>query len=173
MQHHSGMANYSAMPNETPGTGSVEHALAAFEDVRKRIEDLHAPDFLNIDITMPQAKILRLVESSAELHMSELVRRLGVSLSTISGHVDRLVEHGLLERRTDPADRRQGLLVPTAAAHEIAERFRQLSSTQLRRLLDRMSRDERLDVVRAFGHIARAVEQDVLDRATDPERMNR
>jgi DNA-binding MarR family transcriptional regulator len=161
------------MTNEMPEPGSVEHALAAFEDVRKRIEDLHVPEFLNIDITMSQAKILLLVESAAELHMSELVRRLGVSVSTISGHVDRLVEHGLLERRSDPADRRQVLLAPTAAAHELAERFRQLNTTQLRRLLDRMSRHDRLDVVRAFGHIARAIEEDVLDRATDPERMNR
>jgi DNA-binding MarR family transcriptional regulator len=161
------------MTNEIPEPGSVEHALAAFEDVRKRIEDLHVPEFLNIDITMSQAKILLLVESAAELHMSELVRRLGVSVSTISGHVDRLVEHGLLERRSDPADRRQVLVAPTAAAHELAERFRQLNTTQLRRLLDRMSRHERLDVVRAFGHIARAVEQDVLDRAADPERKNR
>jgi DNA-binding MarR family transcriptional regulator len=167
------MENCSSMANEIPEPGSVEHALAAFEDVRKRIEDLHVPEFLNIDITMSQAKILLLVESAAELHMSELVRRLGVSVSTISGHVDRLVEHGLLERRSDPADRRQVLVAPTAAAHELAERFRQLNTTQLRRLLDRMSRHERLDVVRAFGHIARAVEQDVLDRAADPERMNR
>jgi DNA-binding MarR family transcriptional regulator len=163
------MGNYSSMTNEIPETGSVEHALAAFEDVRKRIEDLHVPEFLNIDITMSQAKILLLVESAAELHMSELVRRLGVSVSTISGHVDRLVEHGLLERRSDPGDRRQVLLAPTAAAHELAGRFRQLNTTQLRRLLDRMSRHERLDVVRAFGHIARAVERDMLDRPPDPK----
>jgi DNA-binding MarR family transcriptional regulator len=167
------MANYSAMANEPsgshPGDGSVEHALAAFEALRKRIEGVHVPEFLNIDITMSQAKILLLVESSGELHMSDLVRRLGVSVSTISGHVDRLVEHDLLERRADPIDRRQVLLRPTPAALELVERFRQLNTTHLRRLLDRMSRHERLDVVRAFGHIARAVEQDMLDRAPDPK----
>lgn len=168
------MANYLAMTNEPTGSdpagsGSVEHALAAFEALRKRIEGLHVPEFLNIDITMSQAKILLLVESAGELHMSDLVRRLGVSVSTISGHVDRLVEHGLLERRADPIDRRQVLLQPTPAALELAERFRQLNTTHLRRLLDRMSRHERLDVVRAFGHIARAVEQDMLDRSPDPK----
>lgn len=167
------MANYSAMTNESPGSGSVEHVLAVFEGLSKRIEHIHVPEFLNIEITMSQAKILLLVESAAELHMSELVRRLGVSVSTISGHVDRLVEQGLLARRPDPADRRQVILAPTAAAHQLAERFRQLNTTQLRRLLERMSRDERLDLIRAFGHIARAVEQDVLDRTADPERKNR
>jgi DNA-binding MarR family transcriptional regulator len=159
--------------SDPAGDGSVEHALAAFEALRKRMEGLHVPEFLNIDITMSQAKILLLVESSGELRMSDLVRRLGVSVSTISGHVDRLVEHGLLERRPDPIDRRQVLLHPTSAALELVERFRQLNTTQLRRLLDRMSRHERLDVVRAFGHIARAVERDMLDRPPDPKGMTR
>ena len=39
--------------------------------------------------------------------MSDLVARLGVSLSTVSGLVDRVVDHGLATRREDPADRRQ------------------------------------------------------------------
>jgi DNA-binding MarR family transcriptional regulator len=164
------MTNYPAMTNETPGAsareGSTDHVLAVFEDFRKRIEGVHVPAFLNIDITMSQAKILRLLDGARELRMAELVRRLGTSLSTVSGHVERLVEQGLVERRDDPADRRQVLVAPTPAAAELAERFRELNATQLRRLLDRMTRPERLDVVRAFNHITRAIER---GERTDPE----
>jgi DNA-binding MarR family transcriptional regulator len=94
--------------------------------------------------------------------MSDLVRRLGISLSTLSGHLDRLVEQGLVIRRDDPADRRQVLVSPTPAAFELFERFHELNLAQLRRLLDLMTRDERLDVVRAFDHINRAIEASTL-----------
>ena len=80
----------------------------------QRLADSHAPEFLEIDVTMPQAKLLYLLGAAGELHMSELVARLGVSLSTVSGLVDRVVDHGLATRREDPADRRQVLVGPDA-----------------------------------------------------------
>jgi DNA-binding MarR family transcriptional regulator len=147
--------------------GSTEHVLAVFEEFRKRLDELHMPEFLNIDVTMAQAKILRLLETEGELHMSELVRRLGISLSTLSGHVDRLAQQGLVVRRDDPADRRQVVVAPTAAAFELFERFHELNLAQLRRLLDLLTRDERLDVVRAFHHITRAIEASTLAAGTE------
>ena len=60
--------------------------------------EANSPEFLEIDITMPQAKVLYLL-TAGDLHMSELVARLGVTLPTVSGIVDRLVEHGLVGRR--------------------------------------------------------------------------
>ena len=44
--------------------------------------------------------------TAGDLHMSELVARLGVTLPTVSGIVDRLVEHGLVGRRAVESDRR-------------------------------------------------------------------
>jgi DNA-binding MarR family transcriptional regulator len=152
------MAKYLPMTDEHNPDGSIEHVLTVFEEFRRRVDELHIPEFLNIDVTMAQAKILRLLETEGELHMSELVRRLGISLSTLSGHVDRLVLQGLVIRRDDPADRRQVLISPTPAAFELFERFHELNRAQLRRLLETLSRDERLDVVRAFHHMSRAIE---------------
>jgi DNA-binding MarR family transcriptional regulator len=138
--------------------GSVEHVLDVFDEFRKRIEQIHVPEFLGIDVTMSQAKILMLLANEREVQMSDLVRRLGISLSTMSGHVDRLVEQGLVVRRDDPADRRHVLVAATPAGHELVERFHELNAAQLRRLLDRMTPAERLDIVRAFDHINRAIE---------------
>ena len=59
------------------------------------LAELHAPEFLEIAVTMPQAKLLYLLGASGEMHMSDLVVRLGVSLSTVSGLVDRIVDQGL------------------------------------------------------------------------------
>ena len=82
----------------------------------QRLADSHAPEFLEIDITMPQAKLLYLLGASGDLHMSDIVARLGVSLSTVSGLVDRVVDHGLATRREDRADRRQVVVALTPRA---------------------------------------------------------
>jgi len=147
------------MTHETHRGPTTDDVLAAFAEFRPRMDTLHMPDFLGVDITMSQAKILLLLASAHELHMSELVPRLGISLSTVSGHVDRLVDQGLVERREDPADRRQVLVAPTPAALELAERFDQINATQLRQLLDDMTPAERGDVARAFGHLTRAIDR--------------
>jgi DNA-binding MarR family transcriptional regulator len=113
----------------------------------QQLADTGAPEFLEIDITMPQAKLLYLLGALGELHMSQLVRRLGVSLSTISGLVDRLVDHGLVTRREDPADRRQVLVGLTDAGRTFIDRFRELNARQMRALLEQLD-DAELDHVR-------------------------
>lgn len=115
------------------------------------------PAFLDVSITMAQAKVLFLVEGTGELHMSELVARLGVSPSTASGLVDRLVEQGLVSRRDDPADRRQVLMGATPAGSALVDRFRQLGVGELRALLAGLSEAELETVRRAFEVLERAV----------------
>lgn len=112
-----------------------------------RLADVHAPEFLEIQVTMPQAKLLYLLGASGDLHMSELVARLGVSLSTISGLVDRVVDQGFAHRREDPADRRQVVVGLTAAGTDFIDRFRELGADQMRELLVLLD-DEELDGIR-------------------------
>jgi DNA-binding MarR family transcriptional regulator len=105
---------------------------------------------------MPQAKLLYLLGAAGELHMSDLVLRLGVSLSTISGLVDRVVDHGLATRREDPTDRRKVLVGLTAAGSAFIDRFRELNARQMRELLELLD-DAELDQVRtALAALARA-----------------
>jgi len=122
----------------------------------QRLADSHAPEFLEIAITMPQAKILYLLGAAGELHMSELVARLGVSLSTVSGLVDRVVDHGLATRREDPVDRRQVLVGLTPAGTAFIDRFRELNARQMRELLERLDDAELAQVRAALSALARA-----------------
>jgi DNA-binding MarR family transcriptional regulator len=113
----------------------VDQVIAGYEALMQRLADSHAPEFLEIDITMPQAKLLYLLGASGDLHMSDIVARLGVSLSTVSGLVDRVVDHGLATRREDRADRRQVVVGLTDAGREFIDRFRELNARQMRELL--------------------------------------
>jgi len=128
----------------------------------QRLADSHAPEFLEIDVTMPQAKLLYLLGAAGDLHMSDLVTRLGVSLSTISGLVDRVVDHGLATRRDDPADRRQVVVGLTPAGAAFIDRFRELNARQMRELLGVLD-DEELELVRrALVALGRAATRIVL-----------
>jgi DNA-binding MarR family transcriptional regulator len=97
---------------------------------------------------MPQAKVLYLL-SVGDLNMSELVARLGVTLPTVSGVVDRLVERGLIARRVNPSDRRRVFVGITPAGVELLDRFRDLNARQLRDLLAVLDNAD-LEQVRGF-----------------------
>lgn len=120
----------------------VDEIIVANEALMHRLADNHAPEFLEIAITMPQAKLLYLLGASGDLHMSDLVTRLGVSLSTISGLVDRIVDQGLAHRREDAVDRRQVVVGLTEAGATFIDRFRELNVRQVRALLDHVADDD-------------------------------
>ena len=97
----------------------VDQVIAGYEALMQRLADSHEPEFLEIDVTMPQAKLLYLLGASGDLHMSDIVARLGVSLSTVSGLVDRIVDHGLATRREDRVDRRQVVVALTPGGRRV------------------------------------------------------
>jgi DNA-binding MarR family transcriptional regulator len=129
---------------------------AAHERLMALLTATHTAEFLEVGMTMSQAKVLYLVASAGEVHMSELPARLGVSLSTVSGVVDRLVDHDLVDRREDPADRRQVILRPTPAGVAAMEHFRDLNARQLRELLDRVDPAHLPQIERAYALLVEA-----------------
>lgn len=155
--------------NETTRAEAVEAVIAGYEALMHRLADSHAPEFLEIAITMPQAKLLYLLGASGELHMSELVTRLGVSLSTVSGLVDRVVDHGFALRREDPTDRRQVLVGLTAAGTAFIDRFRELNARQMRDLLDDLDDTELEHLRSALTALARAAARTATSQAPRPD----
>src|SRR5262245_5907601 len=69
--------------------------------------------WLNLDITMPQLKALIFVTQNEDATSGRIASGLGVTLSTITGIVDRLAEQQLVTRREDPRDRRVTRVLPT------------------------------------------------------------
>jgi DNA-binding MarR family transcriptional regulator len=130
---------------------------------------VHSADFLEVSVTMSQAKLLYVVAAAGEMHMAELPPRLGVSLSTVSGLVDRLVDQGLLARREDRADRRQVVVAPTEAGVAAIERFRELNVRQLRELLENVDPAVLADLVRVYAALVEAAAS-LAGRAGDASR---
>lgn len=134
----------------------IDRVVAAYGTLMHRISSAHAPEFLEVGVTMSQAKVLYLVLAQPGLRMSDLAARLGVSLSTVSGVVDRLVDQGLLTRGDDPADRRQVVVRVTDAGTTQLELFRELNAGQVRALLSRVDDADLVVVERALDVLAAA-----------------
>ncbi len=143
-------------PDGADRDARIDRVVASYQLLMHRIASSHAPDLMEVSVTMSQAKVLYLISAAQGMRMSELAVRLGVSISTTSGLVDRLVDHGLLARHDDPADRRQVVVTITPTGSANLERFRELNAAQMRRLLARLG-DSELDVVeRAAALLAAA-----------------
>ena len=101
--------------------------------------------------------------------MSSLAGRLGVSLSTLSGVVDRLVEPGFLERHEDPSDRRQVMIALTAEGRSVIERFRELGSRHFRALLETLDGDELAGLARGVSAMVTRAQAVQLDPPASPK----
>ncbi len=134
---------------------AIERIVAVYGTLMHRVASAHAPEFVGVGVTMSQAKVLYLVQAEPDIRMSDLAARLGVTLPSLSGVVDRLVDQGLLTRRDDPADRRQALVRISDAGISELELFRELNDRQVRNLLARLDPAD-LDVVERALHVLAA-----------------
>jgi len=120
-------------------TNDVDEVLDGYRRLVQIISAARTPELPDSSVTMAQMRVLMLLAGVGETRMSELAGALGVSLSTASGLVDRLVESHLVARHTDSVDRRQVLVSLTEDGGDFLDHFQELGLTHLRELLARLS----------------------------------
>lgn len=161
------------MPNQTATRAShaeeIAATVAAFARLMDRVAAEHEPP-ADVSISMPQLRCLHLIAGAGELRMSKLVAQLGVSISTVSGLVDRLVDHGFVSRHDDPNDRRQVVLSPTSAGIEFLDRMRELSNAQFRGLIELLAPEELRTVRRSIEILTVAADRAGSSATHDPRK---
>jgi DNA-binding MarR family transcriptional regulator len=96
-----------------------------------------------LDVPFGQMKTLFVLWTAGKPQtMGQLAQALAVSLGSVTGLVDGLVQRGLVRREEDPDDRRQKLAHLTPTAEGRLRRMEQERSVVARRLLRRMSLDD-------------------------------
>jgi DNA-binding MarR family transcriptional regulator len=103
---------------------------------------------------MPQLKTLLLADAPTGVSHGEIARGLGVGMSTVTGIVDRLVEHGLVERHTAPEDRRQSRVRITPAGEDLLDRLWASRAESLGHLIAELSPEDRATLHTALQHLA-------------------
>ncbi len=126
-----------------------------------------AREWLEVDLTMSQVKVLFLLYSEGGASMGQLAGSLGVTLSTVTGIVDRLVEHGMVQREENPHDRRLVVCRLTALGSTNAERLYQAGRTRLAELLEVLAPDDLQRVADGLGVLCQAVH--ARSRTTSPQ----
>lgn len=120
----------------------VRHVMAIDKRLYDYLLSVRIPDWASIELTMPQLKVLFLVGGPKPLRPSQIARALGMTLSTATGVVDRLVAQGLVMRREDPSDRRVVLLSATEQGRTMLDRLLSAGLGHLRQILDSLTLEQ-------------------------------
>jgi len=115
-------------------------------------------------LTGPQQAAMGALVKSDGLSLKELSKELGLAHSTVSGIVDRLEKRGMVERKTDGADRRVSRVVPTRQVRQfVKETMPELERHPLAAALAAATDAERQVVARGIGTLRRLLERTAID----------
>lgn len=116
--------------------------------------------------TQTQMQLAIELAQEGQATIRQLASRLGVTPAAVSLLVDRMAEHGWVERARDEADRRVVWVRLTPLAQSISDALLRSQRAQMVTFLNGVPEDEREAFVRNLGHFAR-----VLSRANESERL--
>ena len=117
----------------TANQKNISQAPASRKSAQRLINDLelvlralrsHIPEeWFDLELTMPQVRVLFVLFQNGDSRMGTLASQLGISLSSATGLADRMVEKKLLDRWVDPDDRRSVICRLSQSGQELAERL--------------------------------------------------
>ncbi|MGI5204392.1 MarR family winged helix-turn-helix transcriptional regulator [Spirillospora sp. CA-108201] len=118
-----------------------------------------------LDLTPPQAGLLRMLAGAPGRSQRELADELGMPPSRFVPFADELEERGLIERRRNPEDRRLYALYLTDKGFILLTRLAEVAAAHEREICRALSHDERQEVKTLLERVA---EQQGLGRGVHP-----
>lgn len=109
------------------------------------------------EVSLPQLHVLITLREQGAMTVTELATVLGISAPSASSIVDRMEEHGLVERIRDEIDRRVVHVRLASRGQTVIEELVGLKRDQLHRILAAMSDEELATVVAAMEAVRRAL----------------
>jgi DNA-binding MarR family transcriptional regulator len=109
-----------------------------------------------LDLTPPQAGLLRAVALGPGRSQQELARFLGTPATRLVALVDGLEQRGLVERRRNPDDRRLYAVQLTEAGRRFMAQLSRVAREHDDALLEGLDPDERAQLHDLLGRVARA-----------------
>src|SRR5687767_1396191 len=129
----------------------VEHIADLFWRVARVLKGPKSPiKSIAFSLTLAQSRCLWAIAKREDCTLRELGEQLGIRPSTASELVDRLVQAGLVQRETDPNDRRNLQLRLAAKGRQLFERHRHERQAHIRQLLECLSAEQRAAMVNAL-----------------------
>lgn len=146
------------MKQEPKRAELVEYILQLSEKTFRELFPILPTEWLKLDITMPQLKVVLLLYMTGSVRMGDIASALGVSLATATGVVDRLVERDIVQRESQPEDRRVVLCRLSEKGQKMIGGLWQLSRDSIKELLGAIDSAKLGLVTEALEAIAQASE---------------
>ena len=109
--------------------------------VERKVAQLLVPALEEADLSLDQWRVMAAMIDSSGVRMAELAEASIVTGSTLTRHVDRLVDRGLVIRRIDPSDRRKVIALLSPRGERTAHALRRLEMSLQDSIVDRLGSD--------------------------------
>jgi len=148
------MAMQADMKNSSTPLTDTDRIAAAYNVISRSI---NPRQMLNIQLTTPQIKVLMGFAEQELLSMGSLSRLHGVSVSTMTSVVSRLIEAKLLRREAHATDRRIVQIGLTEQGRKITADLFKARHQALKRFLARLSASEARKFVSSIEYVAQCL----------------
>ncbi len=121
------------------------------------------------ELTLNQLRVLFRLHYRESVVMGEVADLLGVAQPTATGVIDRLVEKGLVERESDPADRRRVVVRLSAAGRERIQAIRCAGAKAAQAVFSRLDSLQREALLQALEPVYQLLMEEVASGQSDVE----
>jgi len=130
----------------------LQRIMTSYDDISKSI---NPKGLLRINLTSAQIKLLTCFGDRDELTMTELSRKLGVSMPTMTALVDRLVNSKMVKRDRDSMDRRVVKAQLTDMGRTILKKLVRIRRKEMEKILMNLSEEEMENFLISIEMVAR------------------
>jgi DNA-binding MarR family transcriptional regulator len=135
----------------------IDATMQAVHQIARSVWALSSSHPVLADRSPAQIRALGFLSRTKEQTVGELADMMGVTISTASGLVDKLVDNGLVERSTNPDDRRQVLIRLAPPAIEMHAQIKEIRRRQVLSAVDSLDSTQRDCFVSSIQAIAKAL----------------
>lgn len=135
-----------------------EKAFHLFGRMITRLDPGRLEDWVGLGLTMTQLRLLFLLRNEDGIPASTLAERLGVTPSTLTRIVDRVVRQGLVRRQSDHGDRRLVRHHLTASGARTVEELERAGRARMNEVMDRLSDAQMERLVEALEELLAALD---------------
>jgi DNA-binding MarR family transcriptional regulator len=138
----------------SPARDAIVAVVRAYGTVQRLME----PYFTRFGLTPPQFQLLTIANRLRHQPLTQrrLARELYVSFPNVTVMLARLGKAGLIERRSNPADRRENFVALTDRARTLLRRIWKVHQRQLDRVMAGLTRMEQTELARLLNRMIAA-----------------
>lgn len=156
---------------QSPARDAVVAVVRGYGAIQRQME----PYFAQFGLTPPQFQMLTIIYRLQKENLTQrrLGRELYVSFPNVTVMLGRLEEAGLVQRRANPADRRENFVELTAQGRSLLRRIWKAHQQQLDSVMAGLTREEQLELAWLLNKMMAGIDRSTETTEVSPEKEAR